>query len=141
MSGNIGSDIVIECSAVADPAPDIKWYKSDTTGSFLPVSDTEERIEFGSIIGDSNHYSFTLTLRDVGLQDHDVKYFCKLSNKLGEETSPKYTILVNHIECQSNKVVQEKIFNVQEPAQIACPQSLSSHPKDTSDWLYNNSER
>ena len=139
-AGDIGSFVVIECSALADPKPTIEWYRSSDAGTFEKVSETEERTEFSSS-NINTRYSFKLKLSNLSLEDHDVKYYCKLRNKLGVASSPKYTVLVNHNECQANKKVQEKIFNVQEPAQIACPQSISSHPDDSLDWQYNHSER
>ena len=69
-----------------------------------------------------------------------------MSRKFSNIRDPHFQIislpfLSADIVCQEDKKLQEKVFNVQEPAQIACPQAISAHPKESIMWIYNSSLR
>ena len=140
LSGDLGSSIVVEVSAVADPAPKVQWLESVAGGEFSPLDNSSGRMEV-KMVKDEKRYNYSLTIHNLSIADHLTKYQLKMSNKLGAVNSPKTTILVNHLICQAAKLTQEKTFNIQEPVQIACPLSESAHPKETVRWIYNASTR
>ena len=140
VSGDLGSTVVVEVSTIADPAPKVTWQESVQGGDFKPIDNSSGRMET-NLVQIDERYNYSLTIHNLSLSDNLAKYQLKLRNKLGTVNSPKFTILVNHLLCQTNKLRQEKTFNIQEPVQIACPLSVSAHPSTAVRWIYNSSTR
>ena len=140
MSADLGSTAVVRVSVVADPAPKAQWLESESDGTFVPLDNSSGRMET-NLVETGERYNYSLSIHNLSLSDHGTRYQLKLSNKLGAVNSPKTTILVNHLICQASKLAQTKTFNIQEPAQIACPLSESAHPKETVRWIYNSTTR
>ncbi|XP_063695354.1 fibroblast growth factor receptor 2-like [Bolinopsis microptera] len=138
VSGDLGSTVVVEVSTIADPAPKVTWQESVQGGDFKPIDNSSGRMET-KLVQVDERYNYSLTIHNLSLSDNLAKYQLKLRNKLGTVNSPKFTILVNHLLCQTNKLRQEKTFNIQEPVQIACPLSVSAHPSTAVRWIYNSS--
>jgi len=65
-----------------------------------------------------------------------MTFTCTASNKLGSRTGPKVELLVNHMTCQSSKLLQTKKFLIDSPANIACPLALSRYPREKRVWSY-----
>ncbi|KAL5255722.1 hypothetical protein ACHWQZ_G011071 [Mnemiopsis leidyi] len=138
LSADLGSTAIVTVSVEADPAPKAQWMESESDGTFVPLDNSSGRLET-NLVETGDRYNYSLSIHNLSLSDHGTRYQLKLSNKLGAVNSPKTTILVNHLICQASKATQTKTFNIQEPAQIACPLSESAHPKETVRWIYNSS--
>ena len=89
----LSEDVELICSALADPEPTVQWFEY-VDDKFTEVVGTD-RIVFSRSGPINNRYNFTMSIKDVTLEDHKYKYICRLSNKLGSTDSPKMSVLVN----------------------------------------------
>ena len=85
-----GKTVTLSCSVQADPAPSVTWIKVDRAGSNPVPSDTN-RYSFINTDDEHHRYNFTMVINDVQLDDHNTRYMCSVSNRLGTTKSPKMT--------------------------------------------------
>jgi len=88
-----GYSVSLVCSALADPEPTAEWFRG-TSNKWEAVNDTRATFA-GTAAEEENRYNFSLTIVNTTVADHDLKYFCRLTNKLGYSDSPKLNVLVN----------------------------------------------
>ena len=140
VTGDIGSSVVVEVSAVAVPAPTAQWVRSAQGGEFEPLNEESSSRMETKLRTNDYRYNYTLTVDNLSLADHETSFQLKLMNVAEFVSSPEITILVNHLICHTGKL-QEITFDLEQPVQLTCPMSESAYPEESVRWRYNNFSR